>query len=106
MVSSPWASAWASACSATSSRLCARIAGTDCPDSVSRFRRFRSVAISTALWYRSLGSFSSAVEMMRSSSYGRVTPSRAGEVGGWFSSRLKIAACVLPPKALRPVAIS
>ena len=75
-------------------------------ESESRFRRFRSVFSSAALWYRRSRSFSRAVLTMRSSSAGSSGLSLTGETGARLRIASKMTADVLPEKGWRPVAIS
>ena len=76
------------------------------PDSKSRFRRRNSDLISTACWYRSSRSFSSARLIMSSSLGGRFGFNRTGASGARFMMASKMTPDVSPRNGTAPVAIS
>ena len=76
------------------------------PESISRFKRLRSTAISEALWQRNFRSFSNALLTIRSSSSGNSGLRRTGDVGALRNMESKIIAEVFPENAWYPVAIS
>ena len=75
-------------------------------EALPRCIRFRSARRSAELWYRSSGSFSSALLMMLSSSSGTRGFSSTGAVGARLRIASNTAADVVPPNARRPVIIS
>src|SRR5208283_4980822 len=76
------------------------------PEPVSRLRRFKSVRMSEACWYRRSRSFSMALMMSCSNSTGRLLLRRTAAAGALWRMASKMAPELSPWKGREPVAIS